>query len=305
MTMKNKIILVLFPLVTAIHAGLFSQNNLSLLEEGKLWSTVEFWWTPSGPHFTTYNKFEDDTLINGVPYKKIWEAKDPAASEWEMVGYLRKEGNTYFLSDLNNNEGLIYNFDLNPGDSVTVYNPLRYGNTSWLSNVEEVDSVLIEPLGEYRKRLKLSGNTELDEYWIEGIGSHAGVVNSTFYIFYLTGGGSELLCVWEGDQKIFDNENFDYCYDSTVGLHETDHSSDLMSIVPVPLIDHGIIHIGTLKGEQSKIEVISMYGQNILHRQVHAGDQIKISKIDFQSGLFLVRLISDGNLQATKKLIVQ
>ncbi|MCB2220872.1 MAG: T9SS type A sorting domain-containing protein [Bacteroidetes bacterium] len=303
--MKIQIILILMFLSPALHSELMAQNNLSLLDEGKMWSTVEFWWTPSGPHFTTYNKIADDTLINDTLYKKIWEAKDPAALEWEMVGFIRKEGNTYFLRDLNNDEGLIYNFDLIPGDTVTVYNPLMFGNTSWISYVEDVDSVLIEPLGEYRKQLRMSGNTELDEYWIEGIGSHAGIVKSTFYIFYLTGGGSELLCVWEGDQKIFDNENFDYCYDSTVGLHETDHSSDVLSIVPVPLIDDGFIHIGNLTGKQSKIEIITIYGQNILDRQVYAGDQIRISKGDFQSGLFLVRLISDGNLRAIKKLIVQ
>lgn len=301
--MKTKTSIALLIVLLAASQGTFSQNSTNLLDENKLWSTVLFFWFPSGPHFTTYNQFEGDTLINDTLYKKVWEAKDPAATEWSLIGFMRNEENAYFLRNMWGEEGLVYNFDLQAGDPITVNNPLY--NYPYTTEVIEVDSVLVEPLGEYRKRLKMAGNSDFYEYWIEGVGSNAGIVQSCCYISYLTGGGCYLLCEWENGQKIFDNEDFDYCYDSTVGIDEQPGQNDQISIRPMPLKHESIITISHDTGSHLCLHIYDLSGKPIFTKQVQQGEQVKITREQFNKGMYIVTLKSGNHPGRSAKLIVQ
>ena len=303
--MKNKAIPCLILILWGINPIVSAQNNPDILDENKKWSTVEFYWLPNGPHFTTYNKFEGDTTINGISYKKIWEAKDSGASEWSLAGFIRKEENAYFLLNLWGEEGLVYNFDLEVGDTITVNNTIIYSYPV-VAEVYDIDSVFIEPLDEYRRRMVMISYPDFYEYWVEGVGSNGGIVRSGCYVAPFTGGGSYMLCEWENGQKIYDNEDFDYCYDSTVGIDDKNENKNVfINISPMPLKEQSIISFNQSYGEIVHLDIFDIYGKKVISKQLRSDEVLVITKSQFAPGIYLVTINSDNRLLSSTKLIVQ
>ncbi len=84
------------------------------------------------------------------------------------------------------------------------------------ANVVDIDSVFIEPANQYRKRIKLSGPNPYpyyEEYWIEGMGSTAGLIHSGCQMGSYTGSAMyTLLCYYESDELIYDNPDYPVCF---------------------------------------------------------------------------------------------
>ena len=107
-------------------------------------------------------------------------------------------------------EVLLYDFNLTVGDTVTV----NFGNTTLLVLEEsevEVDGVMRRQLGLGNPDNGVSPFSEVDEYWIEGVGSTHGFLNSGCEPWSWFGAFVHLLCYYENDNLIWDNEEFDEC----------------------------------------------------------------------------------------------
>ena len=212
----NKILFFTFMILSC---GVYAQQN-QIVEPWKLWANLHAYCHSNGTEYTTdYIRFEGDTLINGVLYKKVWQSEDENQNTWIFYGYyIREENEKVYLKPMFENENLLYDFSLQGvGDTVTIFNPLT---TSPLHlTLSEIDSV--ETTDGWRIRWKLMADGyENPEYWIHGIGSMSGVLNSGTAVFGGLCGSATLLCEHERDTLIYQNPDFGSCYIITTGLHK-------------------------------------------------------------------------------------
>jgi hypothetical protein len=204
------------PIFTAIlvlvSALLFSQSPYQIVDSTKSWNTIHIgagaWgvWHCGG---TTTTIFEGDSVINGESYLKVFESQDSLQTNWEQVGLIREDTNTHqvFFNDYYRGEGLIYDFDLEIGDSVYVEN--FYNSESVLLITDSIDSIMINGISRNRYFL-YSEEYYRTDIWIEGIGSLRGILYSGE--FPPPGGDVELLCSHQDGTLIYMNPTFTNCF---------------------------------------------------------------------------------------------
>ncbi|MGE0021283.1 MAG: hypothetical protein AB7S72_16535 [Draconibacterium sp.] len=181
--MKQTLLILTF-LIFVINGN--SQEYHSIVNETNNWSVVS---GGIGAFFkvccveTNHYRFNGDTTIQSTHYKKILSSTNSINQIWETIGFIREDTvqKKVWIRDLENHEGLVYDFDLSLEEEITLYNPFFWDTITY--QVSEIDSILIQT--EYRKTFKLN-NGGWEEKWIEGIGSEFGIVNSN--IFGLAGG---------------------------------------------------------------------------------------------------------------------
>ena len=175
------------------------------------WNVVYIGVTPNYPndYHTEIQSIRDDINLDGVDYKLVW--KEDVYDSKRIAGAVREEDKrVYFRRKIEQNyqeEVLLYDFNLTVGDTVTV---------NWMGQqLMVLEESEVEVDGTMRRQLGLGRYsvgyppTEVDEYWIEGVGSTFGFLNS----------GSEgmggafiyLLCYHENGNLVWDNEAFDDC----------------------------------------------------------------------------------------------
>jgi len=210
------------------------------------------------------------------------------------------------MRNLINNEGLVYKFDVNPGDTFSVSNPFHIYD--FVAEVAEVDQVYIEPANEYRKRIKITdyeGNSwGEEEYWVEGIGSLAGILTSGFHLYSLTGGVHDALCQWKNNVLIYSNPSFNFCFNIVSTPEMTDESTEII-IQPNPLMNKSYIVVKGLHFNNYQLEIRDIYGKNVCEYSIQQNKNIILDRGLFKSGLYIITLVDGNNIIARKKLIVQ
>ena len=297
----KKMILIL--LLGAFFYPAFSQNSTELIDENKLWTTLNIGCMPNW-YTSSYYKFEGDTLINDTAYSKVWQSNIESQVSWYIRGFIRADDQqrVYFRNHAGH-EGMIYDFDVNVGDIIVIDNPSHY--TIVHTVVLEIDSVLLEPGGIMRKRIKLAADEfGIDEYWIEGVGSSAGVLMSGFHVIMLTGGQWYSLCHWYNDELIYTNPLYSFCFETTVGTEEFSEKNNMVQVIPSPVSDRSEILISIDEPGVYNLEICDMYGKRIMNNMVQAESKISIQRSDFQPGMYLVVLMKENKLIARSKFLV-
>ena len=162
-------------------------------------------------YHTDIQSIHDDITLDDVDYRLVWTGNGLCES---IVGAVREEGQRVFYrrytADGYEDEVLLYDFNLTVGDTVTV----NWGNTTLLVMEEsevEVDGTMRRQLGLGNPNDGVSPFSEVDEYWIEGVGSTHGFLNSGCEPWSWFGSFVHLLCYYENGNLIWDNEEFDEC----------------------------------------------------------------------------------------------
>jgi hypothetical protein len=297
-----KIIMAAFFTVAAFSAT--AQGTSQLLVPGKMWSSVE--WMPWGGWYykTYYNRFDGDTTINGVAYKKIWQAEDQNHSNWYLFGFIREDSTgSVFARTLSGNEGLIYNFNLEVNDSVFIHNPF-YG-LEFTTHVSQIDTIVIQPGGMSRKRITLAPlyTGAENEYWIEGIGSVAGILWSGLHTFLLTGSNNDLSCHWQNNNLVFNTNIFTNCWVTTVSVDEQEEG-EVLAIYPLPATSGSVIHFEGLPGNNYHFELWNMFGQKIQTQPISSGDKLVLAPFRLKAGVYIMVLLSDNQVVKSLKFNV-
>ncbi len=150
-------------------------------------------------YFTEIQSIRDNINLDGVDYKLVW-TEDVYDSK-RIAGAVREEDKRVYLrrkwSQSYEEEVLLYDFNLTVGDTVTVN---WFGETLMVLEESEV-----EVNGTMRRKLIFGP----DEYWIEGVGSSYGFLNSGYE--EMVGSFVHLLCYHENGDLVWDNEAFDDC----------------------------------------------------------------------------------------------
>ena len=267
----------------------FSQDYIPFPLENVRWTNGFYQLNTSDPNWYFYELawievFEtgEDTTINETNYTKIISDNENSL----YVGALREEeGRVFFVQRDSINEEVLYDFTLDPGDTIAVYG----GPFSYYPMVVQ-DTTQINLEGVWRKVIQFEGGN-----WIEGIGNDRGLFNETLY--NISNYWTYQECVTISDDLVFDHEQGDY--DCTLSSPEL--AEENLTIYPNPSRGHF-----TIKGIQSNaiLEIRDLQGRLIQSEDINSTAQIIYLNNELNSGMYLDRIYSGSN-QFTQRLLIE
>jgi hypothetical protein len=276
-------------------AGMAQDNTI--VNEQMIWSNLREVCEPGGNTYTTfYHRFEGDTMVEGKTYKKVFISLDEGARLWSFTDELvREEAGRVYLRDQDGVEGLLYDFNLRPGEEVTVTNPLEPDGLTLL--MTGIDSV--ETANGYRKRWTLVlDEYAAPEYWIEGIGSASGVLNSGTGVFLGICGIYYLLCASEDGNTIYMDPDYQTCYYTL--LDDGNHISGEQPATFVtyqPSTKTMVITGESLDGTEFMLNSIS---GNVVMRATITNGSNRIDCSGIPPGFYVVTVMENNRVKSAK-----
>jgi len=164
---------------------------------------------------TTIFGYQGDTLINNEQWLKLYATKDSLfQNNLVYQGLTRSENNRVLYLDATNQLDTLYDFNLNVGDSV-LFN--LFGDYPEKLPVTSIDSIQLN--GEFYKRFKFAEPSiiafdELNEVWIEGIGSIHGPLFPNFPVKFSQEMPDSMLltCTTFDNLLVYQNSSYSDCY---------------------------------------------------------------------------------------------
>ena len=228
----------------------------------------------------------DDTVIMDKTYKTIYVSFDSVFHDNQSTYYssVREENSKWlFVPKDNTEEFLLYDFNINSGDTVSIQNP-------WAGDIDLIvfSADTVELSGSKHTQYKmgihdpLSGNPMIMESWISGIGSTNGLFYSGFSYVDI---GYDLLCFHEKDDLIYSKSQDGLCGCIKVGI---DDKSQTSSIIAYPNPAGDCLYINKDKDQTVTIENLS--GVEFIRT---TANEIDISFLP--DGIYLVNLHNENN----------
>jgi hypothetical protein len=262
--------------------------------ENKTWHVRDHsWWDVNTEIF----KIQGDTVINELTYKKLWSSwNDSAQVDMYLRGFLREDsGIVYYRDNYLTEDKILYNFNLEQGDTATVYSEFCQERTVV---VAYVDSIYY--YGIPRKELIL--DSWYEEYWIQGIGSTYGLLYSGVYEC-VADVSKSLICCHEDDSLIFMKQYEEECYQTNVGIDEDPIQRDLI-MSPNPVLRGQPVVIQCNNGIE-ELELIDYSGRTIFSFKTDFQKEVTLQTNYIKAGLYLIRIYSDTGQNGCYKLVVR
>jgi hypothetical protein len=264
-----------------------------LLDENNLWMDVH-----NTINFGVYYEFfqiQSDTIIASKEYRKLYHKYDEATSKWEYIYGIREDssGKVYFVQRDNENERLLYDFNLQLNDTFFICNNATIYVTS-------IDTVMLLN-GELRKRIQFEPGPET---WIEGIGSTDGIVADGGFYYCITFGEDFpfLNCFTKNGEILYMNEWSSYpCLDGMTALPNLSRKS--FSLYPNPFSSNVTI---VLPNSDLPVElnIFNLLGE-LLHHQELRDQYTTINRNGIPSGIYIFQLVgSEGQIMTKKVMII-
>jgi len=242
-------------------------------------------------------KIQGDSLLDGKDYKIIWMTYDSLGINWSYQGLLREDSNKVFFIPPGSTEGLLYDFNLQAGDTTWVKNMFCFDNEVEVV-INGIDTV--EYYGKLRKRWLIDYEYGMEEYWIEGIGSSLGPLHSKYYMCIVCPTW-DLLCFHKGDTLLYSMTPSEICYVTSVGIKEL-IPAESINIFPNPARDK--FEVRSVEFEVECVEIYNADGQKIFAEENVGSKNIAIDVSQFKAGIYLCRIRLDGHV-IVRKLIKQ
>jgi hypothetical protein len=234
MKTKSFLLLQIAMLVTLFSAA---QNQWNIVDSHAKWSVITDNQGNFDTHFIRFS--EEDTLIEGQAYRKIYSTYSQFEVDWEPMDYFIREDiatRKVYMRDIDGYEGMLYDFSAELGDTVTIWNVISGPTIKY--RVISVDSIYIYDA--LRKRYQFEFLTwPANDTWIEGIGSldhgilYSGYYNTSPWYF--------LLCYKYDDILYYMDPDYSECYYPYVGQEEI-IDDEAISIFPNPASSFITIH---------------------------------------------------------------
>ena len=239
-----------------------------------------------------------DTTINSLLYSKYYLSDEHAFENPSYYAALREDTLTqrvYYVPLYRNEEKLLYDFSLVENDTVSV-NPysFSFGLHSTKLYVESIDSILIG--NNFRKRIKIRDFEEqdfYDEYWIEGIGSTFGIFDSgltgdiVFDVAY-----PFLLCFELNEEIVFQNPEFESCFEYPPGVSTNDLFDVDITISPNPTSNKIMVNS---EKEIQHYSVINQIGHEVIFNELNSST-FEIDLYTLPVGIYFIKFEVDDRM---------
>jgi len=242
-----------------------------------------------------------DTMINGLLYRKLLTPfvqhqyiPPHFVGPQVLTGYLgalRQDINdrkVYFVARYDSLETVLYDFNLNVGDTIIA-------RTFCAVTVSSIDSILIG--SDYRKRWVSYGSILGPVEFIEGIGSSKGLLSS--WDCEGDGYGKNLNCFQQDGVTLWPFSSATDCNLITT-IEESLSSKVLYELSPNPFRIHSKI---VTYAEFDQLEIFNSIGIRVRTQKV-CGNEIIIEKGALPVGIYFFILGSSNNYQESGKFII-
>lgn len=321
--MKTKCVLPLVLFLIFSIKNSFAQVYTPFPDSNAVWDVFEAF--PSAEDsiwFTVHYGLNGDTIINSLNYHKLFF--NSGLTDSTMIfsspntiynGAIREDTTAkkvYYIPKDSVNESIIYQFNLNYHDTVLI--PTIYGWYEEFVCISNNATILIN--SQYRKYYILQSQDFQQEFWIEGIGSGGGILNTYYHptwdtLKYM------LRCFHQNDTLLYHMNGcpwpvppcqsiFDGCY--TQGLYtkieqNKGNLENNIMIFPNPITGESILKIpGKISGKNALIEIYNTQGKLIKRHNID-GNEILLNASEFSPGLYVYKLNNNHNISLGKFLV--
>lgn len=276
------------------------------------WSVVNTFPTGGFPPDTgmmtiTYG-YDGEKPIGGHVYTNLYHTHEPVfipgGPDNYFSGLVREENGYVFFMNFGQDEpDTLYNFNLLPGDTATLFRFCCGSNYTMTLN--SIDSVLIND--EYHRRFVFDTvwdyTSMLAEVWIEGIGSHHGILfPNTARLFSADFPDNiDLTCFTHESAIYWQNPDYDNCYMNTLTALPEKDSRQALQIYPNPVDEYVVINLRSISGTGSALRIYNLTG-NVVYEDdysVHTQQAI-INLNELQAGLYFIELTSSDQRLISK-----
>ena len=303
-----KYMLTLLPvLLVTFLSNAQEYQYVSFPDSNAVWSEI-FWDSDSPTVYNKYALFNEDTIINGVSYHKLFHAVNKATitrENSECIGGIREDSlkrvfvsNSVFPFSHGVDEVMLFDFFGNEGDTIWRYTDIIPAN--FIANyliIENIDTLQIQ---NSRRKVFYFNSYEWSA-WIEGIGSIQGLLFSTGDI--TTGGAnSELICMHQNDTLLYFNSDYDDCVPSFVSDGVSLLENPDVKVYPNPVTD-GMVYFENLDFET--LELFDLSGKVIRKENINGADVFELNVSELSPGTYSYRLKTKGLVPTMGKLIIR
>jgi hypothetical protein len=276
---------------------MYSQN---FINETKQWAVVT---QPMdlNTHFTTYYKFSGDSIINGFLYHKLYKSTDSNQVNWTLnyYSFWWERNDSVFqrcqhYGNLNDTTILLYDFNLQEGDSFHVDNNMK------------VDSIRFIEWGDSIRKFWFFNEQNTYGYitWIEGVGERANFICSDVCICSCA---SQLLCFQENGNLVYQSPYYTSCYIYTA-VPLNSKSPELINLFPNPATNYLTLNIDNVQllpsdSYRNNFQLYDMQGRMQLKGETSA-TQTEINVATLPRGLYVLKIITNQQIE-TKKIVLQ
>jgi hypothetical protein len=299
---KHMLSLTTFILLSLVSNG---QTNVyhPFPDSNAHWSEYAGWLVGGGPCYVDdfYTLFLlGDTVVQTKTYHKIYQSgfissNCPPPGYYyynQYKGAMRQDiamKKVYFLPPSSFNDTLLYDFNLNVGDTL----PLTYfNNTTYI--VTSIDSVLVGT--NYHKQFNMDNLSYPLYAIIEGVGSLFGLYNPFAEPFESS---SQLSCFSNNDQYYPSNSNCTFA----LGIADTNYEILSTSIFPNPFTSQTTLQIDKSLANSS-LTLYNSLGQQVKQVNNISGQTVTLHRDNLPSGLYYLQLTQDNKTIATDKLVI-
>lgn len=234
--------------------------------------------------------------LNGKTYSKINYFPHPNESIEQEILYRGEDRKFYVIPQDSTEEILIYDFDLEVGDTFVA----TWGWQIWGAEVLEVwnTDTIITADGVARKRISLQSNSSSGT-WVEGIGSENWIFVYPSYTRWLEA-GYDFTCHFQGGEPIHSLwSNAEFC--DLDALTNTSEIKLGLDFYPNPV--NNILNISTSEINIEKIKIIDLSGNTVYQKKINAQNFHLETESILKSGVYLLQAYGSDGSRITKKFI--
>ncbi|MFT4665283.1 MAG: hypothetical protein ACI9XB_002238 [Gammaproteobacteria bacterium] len=238
---------------------------------------------------THHYSFDETVVIDMVTYYKL--NTNNLTPVFDIGQFYREESGVVYLKyNENEEEFIIYDFNLEEGDQLEIGN--ASSSFSLLIEVLSVDSITLIS-GEKRKRLKVvrAGDMNPFTYWIEGIGAELATMNPIYMLSQ---------DCWNDFNCYHFEDNIEYQLGDCLLTNSEDLNiaENLFSSYPNPVLDQlTISKLG--KKKIDSVEILDINGKLLLQESARNATTLNVSAL--KEGLYFLKVtFSNGKIGISK-----
>lgn len=194
---------------------------------------------------TMIEKIEGDTIINEVPYKKLWHTTDEDLTEYELIGIIREDiENQKVYAFIEGKEYLLYDFACNVGDKITTLTGLFRAEQAEL-NIKAIEMITDLEGNIVRKITAFIENFNRDIIFYERYGSENGWYMRQ-YSSNTGGGVNFIVCAFDEEDALLLKPTYNNELDEIKDCYMNETKTDIENVTIPNTSLQKVIHNGQL-----------------------------------------------------------
>jgi len=295
-------------MILLIASSSFAQENKDFPSSNALWSEVfqPPYIISMVPEPIIYALFEDDTLIKGKLYSKLYSLSDTIDIKLnsEYIGGIRSDTakRVYYFPTSSEKELLLYDFDVEVGD--TIYSEQLFTVDGYVV-VSQIDSIDVN--GQMRALIHFEPYPTYPTSstpWIEGIGGMRGLLFISGDV-PTNGIWGELACFKQNGITIYQSPLFDNCFPLPLGIANNDTKIEKsVDIYPNPADRYITIKLNFQYPIIYALTIYDMHGIIVFQSCDDGEDELLVNTSCLIEGLYSIVIKCADNLRFVKMLSI-